>query len=198
MKTFNLFPSIIGAETLDNINDKELFDIQKTLNEIPYHEASINGSTSKDQRLLDIPTFQKLKNKILNSSRKYLNHLGHIYEDIQILNSWANIIKKNQFIQNHYHANSYISGVFYVGEGSNIVFKNPLEALWSFTSPTTNDNINTVDEIKIKPESKLLLLFPSFLQHSVDPSLVEKSRYSIAFNVIPKGEFGNNTSKLYL
>ena len=51
---------------------------------------------------------------------------------------------------------------------------------------------------KIPTEPKSIILFPSFLNHKVMPNETNKDRYSIAFNIIPKGEFGDTTMKLYL
>ena len=52
--------------------------------------------------------------------------------------------------------------------------------------------------INFLPEPKSIILFPSFLNHKVMPNETNKDRYSIAFNIIPKGEFGDTTMKLYL
>ena len=42
--------------------------------------------------------------------------------------------------------------------------------------------MNDVDT-EIMPRSGLLILFPSFLPHSVNPNLSEEERISISFNI---------------
>ena len=60
------------------------------------------------------------------------------------------------------------------------------------------DNIRTLSTYNIPPSPGLLLLFPSDLKHKVNKSNDAKNRYSIAFNIYPKGEFGRDTGKLFI
>ena len=47
---------------------------------------------------------------------------------------------------------------------------------------------------KIQPQKNCLLIFPSYLQHSIEKSIEDTTRYSLAFNIIPVGEYGSQDS----
>ena len=52
-------------------------------------------------------------------------------------------------------------------------------------------------DIAVKPEHNLLVLFPSWIYHYSNPN-EEEVRRSLAFNVMPKGMFGDGDSTLIL
>ena len=192
MKFIDLYPTNIVGKVLNIYNTEDINSIKKLIQSEKYINEGSYGYHSINQKVLEYPLLNPLKKSILKLSKEYLNKINHKFEDIQISSSWINILNKDQKIQNHDHSNSYISGVYYLNKGSNIVFYNPLDNLWSF-KPDFIPN----SKFNIEPKPNLLLIFPSFLRHSVNPS-IEDDRYSIAFNIIPKGEFGPTTSKLYL
>ena len=99
---------------------------------------------------------------------------------------WSIINEEGAFNQKHHHSNSDISAAYYVsahGECGDIVFYDPRPAR-VFNSPIAkssnklNATINSV-----KPENGLLVLFPSYLEHSVNPNLSNKKRVVISFNL---------------
>jgi uncharacterized protein (TIGR02466 family) len=193
MKILNLFPTNILGVVLNEITDQELKDFKKYI--LNSNLQKDEGNTSKltiNQQLLNNDLFTKLNQQIIKYSKIYLNKIGHIYEDLQISNSWANIVNPGGHLSLHKHVNSYISGSFYFSESSEIEFFNPLHEKWIFTSSSSSKNIF----YKIKPISKLLLLFPSFIDHRVINS--KNNRVSIAFNIIPKGKFGLIAGELNL
>tara|TARA_R110000803_G_scaffold49018_2_gene101938 strand:- start:1497 stop:2081 length:585 start_codon:yes stop_codon:yes gene_type:complete len=194
MKILKLFPTLILGEVLNNISSKEILNYTEHCNNLELIGEHPNGSFSKNQKLLSNPLFSNLSSNILLHSKKLLNSLNHSFEDIQISTSWFNTLNKDEYIQTHNHYNSYISGVFYLTEGSSIVFGSPIETKYYFINTNSDTKSNSYN---IKPEPNLLLLFPSYLYHKVLPSDLD-NRISIAFNIIPKGEFGPDTGKLYL
>lgn len=198
MEFLQLFPTIISKSTIDSISESELLSFTKHLSNLEYFNLNELGSFSNDQKVLEAPIFDKLTKEILERSRVYLKRLGHIFEDVQISNSWVNILNTTEQIQPHHHSNSYISGVFYVSEGSDIVFRNNHVDDWIF-APDFEDTKSVEDQMAyhLTPHANLLILFPSWLPHNVLPS-EKQGRVSVAFNIIPKGEFGRITSKVFL
>ena len=199
MNYIDLFPTVISSTILKNINDSELLKYKTHLEtQVSYDSDKLYGSWSNNQQLLNDIIFSKLKKTILDYSKLYLNELGHKFSDLQISNSWSNVLNPHQKIQRHRHPNSYISGVFYLNNATPIKFNNPLMDLFSF-KPSTLPPKSYRDAYSaiIKTSKKQLLIFPSFLQHEVNTTKIN-NRISIAFNIIPKGEFGVDTSKLYL
>jgi len=194
MKILKLFPTLILGEILSNISQEETSQYINYCKNLINVDNRINGEFSENQRVLDNPLFSLLSSTILDYSKKLLNSYNHVFEDLQISSSWVNILNKSEEIEMHSHPNSYISGVYYLTKGSSISFKSPLDNKWHFKEDST---LFEDGGFKVSPQQNFLLLFPSFLQHKVIPSDSD-DRISIAFNIIPKGEFGPYTAKLYL
>ena len=196
MKFIELFPTTISGGILDKTVLDQLSSYKTHLLSIQYKDEGENGKSSLDQQILNNPLFSTLKSNILKSALEYLKKLNHIVEDLQICNSWSNILDKDEVIYTHSHSNSYISGVFYLDKCSPLAFYNPC----SFYNYGWNPEFDTPaepDTIIINPEKGLLLLFPSWLKHSVHISQ-EDNRMSIAFNILPKGKFGPITGRINL
>ena len=198
MEFIDLFPTTIYHKVLD-FKGSELESFKNKIKSEEFIHRPNIGDYTKTQQLLDDPVFIHLKSNIITSAKKYLNDLGHVYEDLQIASSWSPIFKKGEGVYSHSHDNSYLSGVFYIIPGSDIIFDNPLYNMYSFKPEiiTTSGKNRTFNQFRFPPSPNTLLLFPSFLNHSVEPSKVN-GRMSIAFNIIPKGEFGLKSAKLYL
>ena len=202
MSYIDLFPTTLFQKDLDFSFEKIENIKEQLLNkELYLTQPGTQYHISENQKLLENSLFQDLKNQIITYSKTYLESLGHIFEDLQIATSWCHISPPNSVsAPTHTHANSYISGVFYITEGSPIVFYNPLFSLWKMVASREikNKSFRASNEFYINPIPGKLLLFPSFLGHSVSNNNSDKERISIAFNIIPKGEFGTISSKIYL
>ena len=56
------------------------------------------------------------------------------------------------------------------------------------------DNYRSQQSLVIPPKPGRMILFPSGLHHSVQPSQDDARRYSIAFNTLPVGRIGTPTN----
>jgi len=203
MSFIDLFPTIIHYQIVDSIPKNELSIYQKIVESLEFKiDDNGNSSYSLEQNLFKKSIFKNLETKILDSSKKYFDEIGHEYEDLQICNSWANSISKQGIIHNHTHPNSYLSGCFYFDKSSPIIFTNPIQHKWSFdpvrdqhVSNKETDNHREWARYVVMPEKNSLLLFPSWLWHTVAPSWDDK-RLTIAFNIVPKGVFGRESARL--
>jgi len=197
----NIFAVNIYAKTLNitnQLNDKMLKDCQEQ--EYYGNVHSYKSDASKEQKLLDLSIYSQLKKQVLSHSKKYLNEIGHQFDDLQVINSWSTKTQETGFSQFHTHKNSYISGCYYLEATSPIAFENPIIKKWYYEPIVKFDRKNTATfrSINFTPKPKTLILFPSFLNHRIIINNSKKDRHSIAFNIIPKGEFGDMTQKLYL
>lgn len=108
----------------------------------------------------------------------------YIKDSINLDSSWANIFNKGQLIGYHDHGYqpNVISGVYYFRapkDCSKIIFKSPNPFAVSFphlTSKYTN-------LISCEVEQDMIILFPSWLNHKVEPNSSIEPRISIAFNL---------------
>lgn len=118
---------------------------------------------------------------------RYRENVG-LDHNFKMDNMWININKYKDFNKSHLHPRSSISGVFYVKcpkDCGNIVLENSAS---DFLSYDWNPNVKTFTSYTsstwyIACENNLLLLFPSYLKHYVQPSLAQEERISISFNL---------------
>jgi len=105
---------------------------------------------------------------------------------VKITNMWSIINKKDSFNQKHQHGNSNISAAYYVAAPEScgdIVFYDPRPAAVYSHPISKSPNILNATINSIKPEEGLLVLFPSYLEHSVNPNLSGEKRVVISFNI---------------
>ena len=119
--------------------------------------------------------------------------LKHI--NYRIFSSWLTKAAPNAFSDSHAHSNSWLSGVYYPkgDPGFSIKFfydnKPPF-----FTQPTEYNIYNSTERV-IVPQDNFLILFFSQLRHQLMPNQSTKDRFSLAFNILPRGKFGTGDSK---
>ena len=56
-------------------------------------------------------------------------------------------------------------------------------------------NSITANEIYLKPRSKMLILFPSYVYHEIAIHREDNNRRSLAFNIVPTGLYGTGDSR---
>ncbi len=104
----------------------------------------------------------------------------------KITSMWAIINHKEAFNEKHHHGSSALSAAYYVKAEQNageIVFFDPRQAN-VFHHPLSK-SVNEINaQVKsIEPKAGTLVLFPSYLEHKVNPNLSNEERIVISFNV---------------
>ena len=108
---------------------------------------------------------------------------------------WANINGPGDSNQLHCHTGAYWSGVYYPdpggaeveGNGGELILEDPRYPMAYLT--VTDLLLRTADgkamnsEVAIRPEAGMLVLFPSWLRHSVRPHAGDRERVSVAINL---------------
>ena len=193
----NVFYTYIEEDTSEiNYNDFEYKPIKHFLQFTDENFAY----SSKNTRVLEkYPNTKKiLLNKFIEIARNTLNYNC----DFLISTSWITKVKPGGFSHRHSHRNSFYSGVYYfeneysLNSGS-IRFTSPVNNLSDYDIDSSNRGKFSVLSSKnwrIPPEKKKLLLFPSYLEHTVLKNNEKIDRHSIAFNIVPIGKYGNGDS----
>ncbi len=125
---------------------------------------------------------------IKNNINQAINDMGWdlTRQSVKIKSIWAIINEQDAMNQKHHHSNSDLSAAYYVSAYENcgdIVFYDPRPA------PVHNHPLSKVPNKlnatvnSIKPEPGMLILFPSYLEHSVNTNLSNKKRIVISFNL---------------
>ena len=186
------FPTPIWSTIVDNYSDlnKSILDYIKeiqTKDPIGIKRSNSLGWHSKDFSLDDkIPI--NFINSIHNAINQALDDMGWDKEKnkIKITSMWTIINKQNASNARHIHANNFLSAAYYVkapDECGDIIFYDPRDAK-SIRKPkiSSQNNLNA-DIVNITPKEGSLILFPSYIHHSVSTNKSNKERIVISFNI---------------
>lgn len=94
-----------------------------------------------------------------------------------IQSMWANVNYTNNFNAHHIHE-GYLSGVFYLQVPAN-------SGRLILVNPAIRSGMSLIrqKDYPISPEPLACILFPSWLEHYVEPNNSEQPRISISFNI---------------
>ncbi len=101
------------------------------------------------------------------------------------ISAWVNLTYPGGYNVQHGHQRAYLSGCFYLDTPENcgrIAFADPRPA--AAYSPTQMKGEMSTERVKIEPVTGHLLVFPSWLEHSVELNESTLDRVSIAMNVV--------------
>ena len=138
----------------------------------------------------DIPEeLADLFSSITNFSEKVCESMGIL--PVKLSNGWININGYKDFNWTHSHADSVLSGVYYVNTPEhcgNLIFEHPsIDSMEISLSPekiNSFNKFNTIGWMK-RAESGVLCIFPGWVNHKVTPNMNEREeRISISFNFI--------------
>jgi uncharacterized protein (TIGR02466 family) len=121
------------------------------------------------------------------TSRRILRFM-HIGTDaFEITGCWATVIAPGGSHRMHTHPNNYLSGVYYaqVQSGADTInFHDPRPPASILRPPVTELTGQNTDQVVVSVSTGTLLMFPSWLPHSVDANRSTEERISISFNVM--------------
>ena len=193
-KIYNLFPVPIFHYKIENYKEinKELINyilkLQKK-DKVGNNRSNIGGWHSQNFDLVKEETPIQFINKFKDFLKNIIiNEFGWEYlpNKQRIVAMWAIINKKNSFNIMHNQLNCYLSGSYYVKKpekSGDISFFDPVEPKTYRYPEKEKGTFHSNEVITLKPEEGDLLVFPSYLYHSVEPNLSDKDRVVISFNI---------------
>ncbi len=101
---------------------------------------------------------------------------------------WANMNPKAAAHPIHSHPNNFLSGIYYLrthAGADTVNFHDPRPQTGIIRPPVTELTAENTDQVVVKVSDGTLLMFPSWLPHSVDASASIETRISISFNLMP-------------
>ena len=152
-------------------------------------ECQLLSDPTFTKNLFDTGKLDKFKSYLEYNVRSYIQMVVPSYVDNRnydffIDASWLTLNKKGHYSHMHHHADSDISGVYYVrtsGEDGDLVIENPNRSI------TTSYLLNTWEEsIHLKPVKNKLILFPGWISHCVEKNTTDEERISFSFNIMFK------------
>jgi uncharacterized protein (TIGR02466 family) len=106
---------------------------------------------------------------------------------IEITGCWANLYAPGAAHRAHSHPNSFLSAVYYVRTGpgaDSINFHDPRSQAGVIRPPVTELTAANTDQVVVRVKDGTLLVFPSYLYHSVDTHSSGEIRVSPSFNLM--------------
>jgi hypothetical protein len=155
--------------------------------------GTIPAYSTTDRKILK--QFPDLENSILDNFDDYIQNVLRISnKKFIITTSWGTKVKRGGESQFHSHKNSFYSGVLYFDEiidGGILEFGNHNLSLSNFLLGGIEEyNLLNTEGFTISPRKNMLVFFPSYLFHRITRHNSNLTRYSLAFNLHPIGEYG--------
>ena len=186
------FPTPVWTLQLDNyqsINEQmyKFIKITQSKDQEGISKSNIKGWHSKDFNMQENEPKEFIK-FILPAIEQVITDMNweKQKQSININNMWAIINTGGSANLRHQHGNSTISGAYYVRAPKNsgdIVFYDPRPAPVYTYPKALNPNLLNAQVNGISPKEGALVLFPSYLDHSVNENLSNDERIVISFNI---------------
>lgn len=140
------------------------------------------GWNSEDMAVLARPELGALNQAIRAACASALSEMGQ--DKIAFsLQSWINLHDRGGFNFLHMHEGSLLSGSFYIsvpsGSGQ-FVFRDPRPGV--ITGSIKGGVPNGHVDVHLTPSAGLLVLFPCWMEHYVEPHDSDEPRITLAFN----------------
>ncbi|MCY4532745.1 MAG: 2OG-Fe(II) oxygenase family protein [Gammaproteobacteria bacterium] len=116
---------------------------------------------------------------------------------LSVTGCWANVLATGAAHGIHNHPNNFLSGVYYLQTqtgSDSINFHDPRAQTGIIRPPVVELTAGNTDQVVVQVKNGTLLMFPSYLQHSVSPNNSDGERVSISFNMM-FSSFTENLSK---
>ena len=156
----------------------------------PLAEFKYGESWQSNHDLHEFDEFREAVECINDAAESVLAYLRVGHEGFEITGCWANVNAPGAGHRLHSHPNNYLSGVYYVRthEGADSInFLDPRPQTAIVRPPVTELTVENTEQVVLKVADGMLLLFPAWLQHSVDPNRSDSLRVSLGFNVMFTG-----------
>jgi len=183
MKTHNLFPTIIGEYQFTELELKPLVEHCKNTATVPHFllsggESSYGNGFHPLSNIVSKHIKQRIQDCVDDYARKIC------VEKLVIANNWFNIMHKGQAVQRHNHRLSIVSGALYLDVAPNsagLKFHSPIQQYKMMEVLGGTGGHSSPDWEDMPCRNGLLILFPSWLEHSTDPNQSDY-RMVLSFN----------------
>ena len=187
MRITNLFPVPLGVDKLENGLDETLAIAEEVT------ERHINYLATRSNLNVFGLLPGQVQHDLARIVRQYVNEAWN-YDSLglNVTTSWFIKTEEGGRADQHSHMNSMFSCIWYLndcGPGvAPITFHRNSPAQF-YHQPTMWTEANSI-EWELTPERGAVILFPSYLQHSVKQHASQIPRWALTFNIFPVGPLG--------
>ena len=194
--------TINQIQTENNIEVSNLFtipiiniiveeDTSELTSNTEFLSSKLQNAEEINCRILE--KYPNAKNILLKYIKSSLKRLGYACQ-FDLSTSWCTKNIKGDSVSSHLHKNCWFSGIYYYGDydenSGKLSIENPLPSLSSFNDRIVDPNKFNTPISVLSPKKKGMIIFPSYLIHSIDIHNSDLIRYSLAFNIVPNGYYG--------
>jgi uncharacterized protein (TIGR02466 family) len=195
-----MFPTMVWkillrAELHEPMDERLLALLGRLRHDLPALEPGRGWQS--ERTLHEREELGELRSCIGDVAKSVLRFLRIGYEAVEITGCWASVLARGALHKAHSHPNNFLSGVYYVRTrpgADTINFHDPRDQASVIRPPVVELTSGNTDQVVVRVSNGTLLMFPSFLEHSVDANASEEERISISFNVMFSA-FTENLSK---
>ena len=155
--------------------------------------SSVNAYSTASVRVLE--KYPNTKKIILDKFKEIAKDVLGYDNDFKISTSWFTKIEKGGYCNFHSHRHCLYSGIYYFDnnytkDSAKLCFRSRTGQFSDYCIKSKNNDLVSSNNWSIPPEKKKIIFFPSYLEHAIVNHKEETTRYSLAFNIFPVGEYG--------
>ncbi|HEX6136081.1 MAG TPA: TIGR02466 family protein [Casimicrobiaceae bacterium] len=186
----SMFPTLVWQASLrpslrDAVNARILRVLDALRRDLPPLASGMGWQS--EQTLHEREELGELAACVGDLARSVLRFLRSGYDAVDITGCWATVLAQGASHRAHTHPNNFLSAVYYVraepGAGA-INFHDPRAQADVIRPPVLELTSANTDQVVVRVASGTLLMFPSYLEHSVDANPSEHERVSVSFNLM--------------
>jgi uncharacterized protein (TIGR02466 family) len=167
----------------------------KHIDHLNYRFVAVNNNyLTENYNLLEDPAFSAVKDSITKALDDYCDSVCGMSQRLRITQSWIARTQLGGAHGLHNHPNSLFSGVYYIScaEHSplNFRFENALFRDFKFRVDYTTQTEYNQTAVSVRPTVGDLVIFPSWVEHSVESNPGPQERISLSFNTWLCGNLG--------
>jgi uncharacterized protein (TIGR02466 family) len=185
-----MFPSLVWKTQIESgLRDAMCASILKALADMRRDQPLLDPGQGwqSTQDLHENEALSELVSCIHHCAASVLRFLRIGNTELEITGCWATVLARGASHKLHSHPNNFLSGVYYVrtGEGADTInFHDPRRQADVIRPPVVELTRENTDQVVVRVSDGTLLLFPSYLEHSVDANRSDAERISISFNLM--------------
>tara|TARA_B100000508_G_C11415360_1_gene255455 strand:- start:51 stop:632 length:582 start_codon:yes stop_codon:yes gene_type:complete len=173
-----LFPTLIYDVDCSELID----DVLKEFSKVKWENNWVNINDT----VFTLDNNKTLVKKIENVVNETLSEIEYTVP-LKMSTSWFTRISPGDMGRNHYHTNSFYSGIFYFQDcNSNLVVakQNPQIHV---PFKTKNFGLISSGDVALKADKGHMILIPGDIRHYIEQNLKGENRNSLAMNFMPIG-----------
>jgi len=189
-EVLSIFPTFVWRIQLTpEVRQRVNSNILRVITQLKPDLAEIppGGSWQSGQDIHNREQMLDLISCIDSTAQTVLRFLKVAHNGIEITGCWANINASGALHPIHSHPNNFLSGIYYVSThpgADSVNFHDPRSQTSIIRPPVTELTSQNTDQVVVTVSDGMLLMFPSYLAHSVAPNESDNLRISISFNLM--------------